>query len=365
VGTLDLVPDGPYAEEHLTMVPCVWQEWDVHDLTNAGTIDGVLEVYLEVTGDTEGAITEPEEEVDTTTAGPDDQGELGDLLDVIVLYCWDTDTYPVLSVVQGAADFDAAAGLLADAYGDDILPHIKYGGKMNSLAGHWLTLDGNMIAGEGSRLTVLVHAEQLDGIQANVIQGDIVEVDKTLKLTQGPCDGPGGGEKVLNLPWDPVSMKVGLNTTSYMWMDIVGVPPGTWNVWDGRWDAWCVSKFRYIYTGRWYHNCYFVSSLDPCIYSYSTGWSPPLFNQLNYLINNYTEGPDIKEYAGKMQWAIWILVGDATIGQVPAAHQATVQAIVDDCINNGSSFVPAAGEWAMVLVTDNSKVQLLCIEVDP
>ena len=332
-GTLDLKVDGEdfIEREDLILKPCVWQSWDVHDLTNSGQLDGILFLNLDAT---------------EWVGGDDAICDLEDYLEVIVCYCTDEDLVPV---VQGADNIGQAIDMLRDA---DKLENVMYSGLLKDVIG-WKPL-GDLIAGGTHHIQILVHLQQPP--DANKMMGDYAVVDKIIRLDQSPCEPPGGGGKGLNLPDVAVDLVISAGSTSYLTATLSNVPAG-YDVTNGAYLAWCLDDDHYIYYSTTY-SAILRSSYNPTIYGYDPDWSPNAFDYVNYLINTYDQtGGGL----GNLQRAIWYFVDGIDYASLPAGAKA----MVDDALANGSGYEVPSGGWELVICFNGTNVQFLGIEVDP
>jgi hypothetical protein len=365
-------------------------------MSNTGTADGVLGLFLRITDEDGGANPEPELDLETIMGKGGNDADLLESLELIIVYGLPAGVTgsDLLAVVDGAADYNDAAALL-DAYFTSLLhiPTAFYAGMLhedlsNKLDEEWKTLDPTMAGGEAGDLVILVHSlHQEDPVYGdidNILMGDVVTVDKAFRLQQ-TCAGDTGLYKMMNLPSHVVTATFkhwGAETQSYFRCDLSGVgydqgdPTNPYNVGNGRWVGWCIDDDRVIYERS--YDVILKSSLDPSTWNLDGDWSEEDFNCVNWLLNAYPQQPDgsggwnstTERYTGTctMQWAIWGFLDGKSYSVLPAAAKALYdEALLHD------DFKPGQGQWALVVcyeagaggTTDSHNIQLIGIEVDP
>jgi len=383
-GSIDLaVDDGSGVQNPWNTVeiyvegkPCQWLRLEADELHNVGMNDGLLFVKFADTVWDGGSPWEPELELD-----PNNECDLQPYLSVIVIHCTDFDYLPI---VEGAQTVQEAIDKIRDydnAHGTTLLENVEYAGLFSGMDDDWKPL-GSLAAGTSHDFQILIHLEQ--PADANKMMGDKVTFTKKFRLDQMPCgDQPGGGGKDLDLPTDPVSMRIdklpgseGDGGRCYFDIEIdvdetlPGYKPDS-EVQDGVYTGWCLDDDHRVTTG-WYTGVTLMSSLNPAIYGYDPDWASPMFNYVNYLINTY-EGsvkrispPDGTVAANDLQWAIWYFVNGTSYSDLPLnVNDFNARDLVDDALANGASYIPEEGDWCMVICYKSNKVQLIGIEVDP
>jgi hypothetical protein len=145
------------------------------------------------------------------------------------------------------------------------------------------------------------------------------------------ADGPS-----INLPTDPVKAKydyVWSSTSNSYWLITLSEVPDGYDVINGPYDGWCVDEGNTISN----HQTLYVtlySSYDTRALAADPDWP-----YVNYILN-HPQGDAVD-----MQNAIWYFInqgGDLT--------DPDAQAMVDDAVANGGSFVPQQGQILAVVV---------------
>jgi hypothetical protein len=170
-GVMDLEEYSHEASIWLNIAPCHWVKKEA-TLINTGDFAGRLTVNLKVNLWSEGDESQPEEDAEAVN------GEAGmkELLDAIVVYCYAND---VLDIVKDAQTWEEAVQLLIDA---GVPPeNIKAYGKAGDVFDKDIELDDYMTVGESSLFQLLLHLEQ-----DNRAQGDMVGFDLLFYLIQIP-----------------------------------------------------------------------------------------------------------------------------------------------------------------------------------
>jgi len=435
-GDINLVVNGqPIWQENNQFAeskPCQWVLYEDDLCTNGGTDPGDLWFRISLPKDIDpntsgdqspwqgGAYPDAEEEAEALVPGHIDNAcDIQDYVEVVILYNSNTDYSSMLNGagyggVHAADITEAEARLLAHGgWGGSGAPGQMYKDLLRSIGGNggmWCSL-GTLHTTDAKHLQVYFHLK--DRTNANIMQGDKVQFDKTFYLQQLDLNcnpgGPGGG-KVQKLPYDPLqdirwkckaSLVYSGSTNSYWtvtFTDIPGAGEGTpplpaellpFDVQEGvPYKAWCIDEQHSIYSG-FVWDVVLVSSLDPSIYGYNPNWVGNLtdpwgynepndqshaFNYVNWLINNRASYGGHGETA--LQQAIWCFIDHhtPTLGSV----SATAIQLYNDAIAYGRDFEPEHGQNAMVVMfqvapapsgyydpTNHGKIQLVGFELDP
>jgi len=159
----------------------------------------------------------------------------------------------------------------------------------------------------------------------------------------------GGGEKVIDVPTDPVTMRLGLWASSYFKATLSNVPPG-YTVVNGDYLNWCCDEENEIGTGV-DHIVTLYCSYDPNMPPYfeSDNW-----DMVNYILN-HKQGDK-----SEVQAAIWYFIDGGYTGSDPE-----VLVMINDALANGEDFVPGSGQWIAVICDAGPDIQHTFIEVDP
>ncbi len=366
-GSIDLKVDGQdyvVTENVGPLKPCEWYTWDKHFLSNAGTLPGILSVKLDITAKLGGENPEPERAaLDTANAYSMDP-----YLEIIVVSCTADDLLPI---VQGSVDFhEAFDRLVAAGYGGNLL----YEGLLNKFNGIWKFL-GNINPGAGHNFQVLVHLQQpasAGNVLTNKMMGDYCVVNKTFSLDQIPCgEPPPGGGKFQNLPTGDVTVQLHNPGTSSYWAGTFSGVPAGYDVANGVYKVWCIDEEHSIGNNSIW-TVRLISSLNPLVYTMNINWGyqpphPNIFNYVNWIINTYevgASGPGVASASiTEMQTALWYFIDHTTY----ASLSGDAKTIVDQALLNGTSFVPATGQMAAVVLYDPDKLnfQICIVEIDP
>ncbi len=160
--------------------------------------------------------------------------------------------------------------------------------------------------------------------------------------------------KDVKLPKGQITMCTKANGPSSKWLfTLKGVPDG-YDVWDGKWNGWCVEKVVYMKSGVCYKST-LVSSQD-------TKNLPDRAKNVNWQLVNYVlNNKHPKASINDMQYAIWYLLGYIT--KMPTDKET--KAMILDAQKNGKDFRPQVGDTVAVIWLSAKGVQLVFLEVQP
>ncbi|MFW9876880.1 MAG: hypothetical protein ACFFG0_27620, partial [Candidatus Thorarchaeota archaeon] len=156
--------------------------------------------------------------------------------------------------------------------------------------------------------------------------------------------------KLLNIPEGkvkitPVYPGTSYGEPSYFDTTLSEVPDG-YDVTNGLWDGWCVDSNIGLENGKTYEVNLYLST-DPNLPAYAK--DDEQWNYVNYILNK-----DYSYLGGNyqdIQCAIWYFTDtNPQMGSAGTSHYTPeiTQAIIDDALGNGATFIPGEGQWMAV-----------------
>jgi len=156
----------------------------------------------------------------------------------------------------------------------------------------------------------------------------------------------------VKLPKGKITMCTKANGPASKWVFTLKNVPTGYDVYNGKWDGWCVEKMVYMKSGYCYKSTVH-SSLDKKNLPdrvKNVNW-----DLVNYVLNHKHPQASIND----LQYAMWYLLGYIT--KMPTDPQA--KAMVQQALKKGKGFKPKYGDDVAVIFLSAKGVQLVFMEV--